>query len=342
MPRLILLVSGLAPLVACAPRRWVNPAITDPQQIAQDQYACMKENSFVSSEVTVNKSAARAGEQMKVDPRLFDACMAARGYVAERGRERPAGDPGWLERPAPSRGPVLEADLGFGAVWGVEHQAFADLSVLLEDPSQEPPVHSVAVLGSEAALLTRIGVMARPSPMLDVGGHVGVRPSRNLVQLDCDEDDGDLQLEDEDLCMNGDVQRHLAWVVSGGARLRPPSAPRLSLGAELGAQTLGATTALEEKLRVEGGAITEPVEVSFGVQEIPAAIVPFVRGSLGVDLVHPDPLGLSLGCAVEVALRGGELLRDAPEGWLSDATGQTAVGSCALTVRLDPRSKAAE
>lgn len=322
---------ALLPLLACAPKRWVNPSITDPQQIEKDRYACMKENSFVAGQVDSGRAGLRADQVTKVDPALFEACMRARGYTAERGRQRGPDRPRWLVRPARSEGLVFEADLGMGGSWSQEQQISADYTALISDAAADPMITSTTALTAPAAPMARLGVMARPSPRLDVGGRVGVRSAQSRTYVACEAGDTTAAEDLEEVCGQGFYDSGASFEVAAGARLRPTSAPRLFTSAELGAATAAPAPTVEGEVTVYDSTMTEPVNTRLSVGSEPVAVVPFLRLGLGADLIHPDPLGLALGCSAELALRP-RAIAGAPED------GQGVTAACAITVRLSPGS----
>ena len=323
---------ALLPLLACAPKRWVNPAITDPQQVEKDRYACMKENSFVAGQVDSGRAGLRADQVTKVDPALFEACMRARGYASERGRERRPDRQRWLVRPARSEGLVFEADLGMGGSWSQEQRVSADYTALITDASANPVITSDTALTAPAAPMARLGVVARPSPRLDVGGRVGVRSAQSQTYVGCEAGDTTAEGDLEEVCGQGFFDSGVGFEVAAGARLRPTSAPRLFAGAELGAATAAPAPTVEGAVTVYDSSMTEPVNTQLSVGSEPTALVPFLRLGLGADLIHPDPLGLALGCSAELALRPRALAGEPEDG-------QGVTASCAITVRLSPGSQ---
>ena len=322
-------LSPLLALAACAPKVWVNPQVSDPQQMERDRYACMKENSALTEHLTAGKSMVQAGQSIEVDPQLFDACMRARGYTPARSRGGEDHKSRWIRREAHSQGPVIEAELGAGRLPGLMAQASADLSPLADGSPSELEITGDPALDAEFGLSGRAGLVMRPSPTLDLGVWLGVRSSSTDAGVSCGEQSTGLDVDESSLCQ-GSYGSRAVPVLSVGARARPPSAPRLWAGAELGAQTVGPIPADDDTFALVSPESPDGVEVSLHLAETPGVILPFVRGGVGLDLVHSDPLGVALGCGIEVSLRGKAL----GEG---EGQGPNVGGTCTATLRLSPR-----
>lgn len=334
MPRVLApsCLAVLALTAACAPKRWVNPSVTDPVQVERDRYDCMKENTIVEDHMTVDRAGARAGQRLEVDPTLFDACMRARGYTAVRERTREAGDPGWLRRPSSSEGLVLEVEGSAGTVFSLYQGGTADLAPLLEDPQAEAAIRTSEHLDTTGSTQARAGVVLRPSPNLDLGVWAGLRPTGSEVWITCDAGDQAYDLDDGDACIDN-YQSSTSPALSAGLRLRAPAAPRLSLGVELGAQTVGPAPTGEERFTADVEGDEDGQEFALNAPGSDRFLVPFLRLGAGLDLIHPDPLGLALDCGAELALRGGVLAGEA------EGDGLTGAGTCGLTLRLAPKKE---
>ena len=326
----------LLPLVACAPKRWVNPAVTDPQQVERDRYECMRENAFVAQHASVDQRGARSDQRTEVDPQMLEACMAARGYTAVRGRERDPGDPGWVARPPSSTGPVVELGAGLAQVWSADRRVSANYQPVIADPGAAPQVSTSAQLTVDPSPIAVVGLLARPSARLDLGGHQGVARSEASTYFDCDLGDQAGSFDTDELCDESSYSSASVWRVSADARLRPPSAPRLWLGGSLGLTPIADLPAYQADVTVDDSSLTEPIPSTLAVDAASGGLAPYLGLGLGVDLAHADPLGLSLSCAAELALRGARI-GDAPipEG------GPRFAGGCLVTSRLSLREPAA-
>ncbi len=327
--------SHLAMLVllsACAPKRWVNPSVTDPVQVERDRYDCMKENTIVEDHMTVDRAGARAGQRLEVDPVLFEACMRARGYTAVRERQREPGDPGWLRRPSSSEGLVLEVGGSAGTVFSLYQRGTADLAPLLEDPEAEAAIRTSEHLDTTGSTQARAGVVLRPSPNLDLGVWAGLRPTGSEAWITCDAEGLSQDHDLESACID-QYESSTSPALSAGLRLRAPAAPRLTLGAELGAQTVGPAPTGEERVTMYGEDQEDGQEFALNAPGSDRYLVPFLRLGAGLDLIHPDPLGLALDCGAELALRGGVLAGEA------EGDGLTGAGTCGLTLRLAPKKE---
>lgn len=310
-------------LSACAAHHWTHPTITDPLLIDQDSYACMKENSFVAGHVESDKHGVRADQVTKVDQQLFQACMRARGYAWSEVEKEAPEQPPYLKRAARSQGLVLEAETAFGGTWSAEREATADFTPLASDMGAAPDVRSASVIDAELAPSLRFGAIGRLSPNVDLGGRVGVRSAGPTTYVDT-RGDGvyvDSATNQFDSALGVD-----AAVI---ARLRPDAAPRLFAAAEVGVTNVPPVPVLDEKISVENDSTGERTEASIHLDAEPWALVPYLRVGLGLDLIHPDPLGLAFGCSADVALRPTTLVGDSTNG-------NQVTADCALTLRLSP------
>lgn len=318
--------------VACAPKKWVNPQVTDPQQVDRDTYECMKENSALAEHMTANRAGVRAGQSIEVDPQLFEACMRARGYAVAPRKKRGDQEVRWIRRPPQSQGPVVELELGAGPAYGLDRSMATDLSPALDGSASvfdlSPSSESLDVeLGGAGAA----GLVLRQVPHLDLGLWLGVRSTDVYTTVDCGTAEGAYEVVSGQVCDYA-YDSWLAPTLAMGARLRAPSAPRLWAGAALGGQLVGPVPTSDEVVTITGPEQTdEEVAVALKLGASGRALVPYARLNLGVDLVHPDPLGVALSCGVELALRGAVISGESGGG--ERLGGPT----CSVTARLSPR-----
>jgi len=283
----------------------------------------MKENSFVAGQVESDRRGVRADQVTKVDQQLFQACMRARGYAWVKVQDPGPTKPPYLTRAARSHGVVLEAETAFGGAWFAERDATADFSPLATDLAASPELVSATVLAAEATPSLRIGAVGRLSPSVDLGGRVGIHSTFATTSIGYA---GEGVYVDSDFAAN---ETALGVDAAAIARFRPQAAPRLFAAAEVGVTQVPTVPSVDEDVEVEVDATSLETVAHLHLDEEPGALVPYLRVGVGLDLLHPDPLGLAFGCSADVALRSTELVGSSTKGdpWTAD---------CALTVRLSP------
>jgi hypothetical protein len=329
----LLLVVG-----ACAPKHitWVHREHTDPVRLEQAQFECLKESRYSSRDVSVTKTGANAGTNMKVDERLFQACMRAGGYVpAPPDPDAPARGEWlgkWLRAPAPQGTVILEATGGIGGSFGTDVRALVAIPAyetgqeVATDIVRRAQVNTFSPMGQGS-----LGAWVPVSNRVEVGGVVGLRPSASWgPEVEC-------YGPNSNGCTEDGWRNVSTGLVAAGVGWRPPGTTRLLLSAGLGAERAPRVAGLSGGTLVYDEESSESRTVRYTVEDEPGRILPFVRFGIGFDLVHPKPLGLGVRCSVEQLLGNGVLSGSAPTGadWAGSPT--TTIGNCGLSVRLDPR-----
>ena len=70
-------------LSGCAQYLWVKGGISQ-EQANQDRYACLQESQQRVSSAYVSEYGGSAQDSVTTNVELYNACMAARGYVYQR------------------------------------------------------------------------------------------------------------------------------------------------------------------------------------------------------------------------------------------------------------------
>lgn len=289
--------SALTVLVAlavggCAPKKWVHPSY-DELRSEKDLYECMKEHSYKNKHASFGEGGFRSGTRVDFSNELVRGCMASKGY--EQVKERESGGSGgdWVLAGPKEDAIVVEAGPHLGAGFGRQARTVASVG------SAGQPQIEQSLQGSTGwgQVWPSVGLHVRGGQHLDWTVEGGVRGGPAEARVSC----GDTSDDSFSANCNEQYQYNQSLVAfaSTGVHGRAPGFPRLTGHVEFGAQGLA---------RIEGAALDmEVYDPNSGEHEqhevmVPGqagAMVPYVRYGVGLDIVHPRPVGFAFQCSVQ-------------------------------------------